>query len=506
MSAFDAFYLQFGTKGIPESKKGIQELSDETDKFQKKTKESQTELQKLGVSFLDLFTSISASMASLYSAGRLKDAISGTITWGAALEKQSRLTGESARNIAIWGRAVAAAGGSENAFSQYFQKQSDELASKGLADRIQNIIPWLKQFAPILKQYRDTFGDAAAKQYAGRFGIDPDTYLLLVKGGAELDKILETQTKINDQTEAQFKGWQAIEAEWKNVASQTQGLAGDFQRPILRATAAMEQFIIGLRIAGSLVADISNLFKDWHFNTGAWDHLKSLFTSTSYADFINRVPEKAEAPPAPPTGAAASNRQESYNFWRSQGYTAEQAAGMVGNEQGESNFNEGARGDSGQAHGIFQWHPARRKQIQDATGIDVSTASHMDQLKAAMWELNNTYSNANEKIKASTTPGAAAEAATRYYELPANPGLESYKRGKYANAAYTDLIAAGQSGIASADGSPLNANSQTNSVQIDNITVNTQATDADGIARSINESLSKQLAPVYVNYGGSNQY
>lgn len=506
MAVFDAFYLLFGTKGIPETKKGVQELSDETDKFTKKTKESETELKKLGVSFLDLFTSISASMASLYSVGRFKDAINGTISWGAALERQSRLTGESARNIAIWGRAVAQAGGDENAFSQYFQKQSEELASKGMADRIKNIIPWLKEFAPVLKQYRETFGEAAATQYASRFGIPPDLVLLLSKGNVELEKILDTQTKINDQTDAQFKGWQAISAEWKNIAQESMGLAADFQRPILRTTAAIEQFVIGLRVAGSLIADITNLFKDWKFNEGAWTHLKSLFTSTSYADFLNRVPEKAPAAPAPLPQGAGNNRDESYRFWLAQGYTPAQAAGMVGNEQGESNFDPSARGDGGQAHGIFQWHPARRRQIMEGTGIDISTASHMDQLKAAVWELNHTYKSADEKIRVAGSPEAAAEAATRYYEMPANPGLESYKRGRYANAAYSDLIAASQGAMATADSSPLNGGGNTNNVQIDSIVVNTQATDADGIARSINESLSKQLAPVYVNYGGSNQY
>lgn len=84
--------------------------------------------------------------------------------------------------------------------------------------------------------------------------------------------------------------------------------------------------------------------------------------------------------------------QESFDFWKARGFTDEGAAAAVAAESRESGgFNVAARGDpdaSGQmtAHGVFQWHPGRRRAIFDATGINVSTATHAQQLEAAARE------------------------------------------------------------------------------------------------------------------------
>ena len=65
------------------------------------------------------------------------------------------------------------------------------------------------------------------------------------------------------------------------------------------------------------------------------------------------------------------------DFWMAQGYTKDQAAGIVANMQAESGGNAGAVGDGGAAHGLFQWHEKRRQAIIKATGIDINTASRM---------------------------------------------------------------------------------------------------------------------------------
>ncbi len=79
--------------------------------------------------------------------------------------------------------------------------------------------------------------------------------------------------------------------------------------------------------------------------------------------------------------AMAPNARESFEFWKSKGLTPEQAAGLAGMEQGESGFNPRSVGDSGQAHGAFQWHADRRAAIRASTGIDIDTATHAQQLE-----------------------------------------------------------------------------------------------------------------------------
>ena len=90
---------------------------------------------------------------------------------------------------------------------------------------------------------------------------------------------------------------------------------------------------------------------------------------------------------APISGAKASaNAQESWNHWKAQGYSDEAAATMLAMERGESGFNPTAVGDHGRSIGAFQWDATRRAAIARATGIDVTKASHADQLKAEDWE------------------------------------------------------------------------------------------------------------------------
>jgi hypothetical protein len=81
--------------------------------------------------------------------------------------------------------------------------------------------------------------------------------------------------------------------------------------------------------------------------------------------------------------------RESYNYWRSQGLSREAALASVGNERGENVLGSHTPGDHGTAFGGFQWHMDRVRAILAATGIDVRTASHLDQLRAARWEAEN---------------------------------------------------------------------------------------------------------------------
>jgi hypothetical protein len=89
-------------------------------------------------------------------------------------------------------------------------------------------------------------------------------------------------------------------------------------------------------------------------------------------------------------GANASMAKEAYDFWRSKGMDHNAALSMVSQEQGESGFNVRSRGDyvngNPTAHGIFQWHADRRAAILKATGINVDTADHKQQLEAAYYE------------------------------------------------------------------------------------------------------------------------
>lgn len=121
---------------------------------------------------------------------------------------------------------------------------------------------------------------------------------------------------------------------------------------------------------------------------------------------------------------------ESYKFWSTPNTfmgcsTAEfkpwHAIGMVANEDKETSFMWWAVGDKGTAHGSFQWHADRRDAILRATGIDVNRANHLENLQAALWELNNPEKFAKVNILNTTNAFDAAATVCKCYERAGSP-------------------------------------------------------------------------------------
>lgn len=132
---------------------------------------------------------------------------------------------------------------------------------------------------------------------------------------------------------------------------------------------------------------------------------------------------------APATAAGSSaNAATALKFFTQQGWSAAQAAGIVGNLQAESgkNINPAAVGDGGQAYGIAQWHPSRQKDFQAQMGRPIKGSSFQDQLEFIQWEFNNTEKAAGNKLKAAQSAAAAAEIMDKFYERSA--GLHTDRR------------------------------------------------------------------------------
>ena len=78
---------------------------------------------------------------------------------------------------------------------------------------------------------------------------------------------------------------------------------------------------------------------------------------------------------------------ESFAFWTPLVKSQIHTFALLGDEDGETSFRPHVIGDHGEAFGPFQWHQARVDGMIKGCGIDVRKASHLDQLKAAHWEM-----------------------------------------------------------------------------------------------------------------------
>ena len=112
----------------------------------------------------------------------------------------------------------------------------------------------------------------------------------------------------------------------------------------------------------------------------------------------------------------SEKKRQAMNFFTENGYTKEQAAGIIGNLIAESNLNPFAVGDGGKAFGIAQWHPDRQAIFSRVFGKDIHNSTFEEQLAFVKWELENTETTANNHLKSTTTASDAAYVFDKHFE------------------------------------------------------------------------------------------
>jgi hypothetical protein len=128
---------------------------------------------------------------------------------------------------------------------------------------------------------------------------------------------------------------------------------------------------------------------------------------------------------------AEANRNKSFNFWKSKGYTDEQAAAITGNFQQESSFNPTTFNEREGAYGIGQWRNDRLLNLQKFARQRGTSIDDIDtQLEFAHWEMNNTEKKAGAKFKNATSVEEATAVVDKFYER--SSGHDLGKRTQYA--------------------------------------------------------------------------
>lgn len=141
-----------------------------------------------------------------------------------------------------------------------------------------------------------------------------------------------------------------------------------------------------------------------------------------------------------------AKRDEAMQYFMSQGWTKEQAAGIVGNIQKESMFNYKALGDKNkqgvyQAYGLAQWHPDRQADFKKAFGKDIKQASYKEQLAFINYELTKGDEKAaGNKLKKAKTAGQAGAIVSEFYERPKAVEAEKRERARIAEGIYNNTV------------------------------------------------------------------
>jgi murein DD-endopeptidase MepM/ murein hydrolase activator NlpD len=144
---------------------------------------------------------------------------------------------------------------------------------------------------------------------------------------------------------------------------------------------------------------------------------------------------------APLTGD--DNTAKAFNFFVQQGFSAAQAAGIVGNFEAESGEHLDTKADNGSHHGIAQWDTGPNGRYDHLKAFAGAKTPPLDpesidaQLQFVIEELNGGWKAAADDLKKQTNPTAAAESWLNLYE--GAPGQQLEKRQEYARTALTDF-------------------------------------------------------------------
>lgn len=121
--------------------------------------------------------------------------------------------------------------------------------------------------------------------------------------------------------------------------------------------------------------------------------------------------------------------RESFDFWSPLVRLPVHAFAFLGNEDGETSFRPHVIGDHGEAFGPFQWHATRADAIKAGCGIDVRTAPHLDQLKAAHFEMTaGWYRRVWPTLMATETVENAVRVLVHEYEQSGSQARDIVRR------------------------------------------------------------------------------
>lgn len=521
MGVFYTFYLMFKSNSA-EAVKGNKEVEKSAMAAGEATKKTNEESVKLGKAFTNAIEDATRALAAYVSYQSIKSGILNAQEFNRELGIQTRLWGQNSSQVAGYGAAVKAAGGSVQEIVGWYDaiyKQNAAIGAptKPLGKLLDQIHNQVKGLSPEQAQF-----------IFDKYGISGvGTRALLSQSDGDYQKSIRSGLELANNTQKASAAAEQFGKSWDNLSSALLKFWGTVDEVILPVLskffdALTEMFnylgdhkeaataFFGALVAGAVAftAAVPSIVAGFSAMAAG-----ALAAAAPVAAFLAQLAAVAAVAGIIVYGSSAggeaighwANRKlgrgdangviggtgsgvftgSSVDFWRSNGFSSAAAAGITANENRESGGRAGARGDGGSAVGLFQWHPDRVAKILKNTGIDVRTAGREDQLKAALWELQSM--GLSDSLKNSSDPAGAAALFSNRFERPANGVYEARLRA--ANA----MQIAGSTPFGSL--SPAAGGGST--VTIQQLNVHSQATDAAGIAGDISQELKNQIRATF---------
>lgn len=506
-----------------DEKKEMNEAIKQRKELNDQLKENQNNTEKL-------IESVTQATAAYISFRAIKSGIVDAAAMNRQLTIQTDLWQQNASDVAAYGAAVKAAGGSAQAAYGWYQGLRSDNASKGMST-----LPLAQVMDRIHNQVKNLSAANAALVF-NQYGIsDVGQQTLLRKSDADYDKTIEAEKKrtastaegakasqefgsaVDDLNTSMTQLWTTISTQVLPVitplirglsdmvttlANNKEGAMAFFAVATAAATGLAANSIkllasiTGLRsgmlalaeplatVAGIILRLVSGLvgigvlaYQDGAGLADVVNGTRKSWMGRQSQAFSKWVDRKID-PGHQGANSAGSGSAMNY-LMQKYGLDRDHAAGIVANMMAESGGDPTRVGDNGQARGAFQWHPDRQAAIKAQFGTDVGSMTQQQSLDAMIWELKKR--GQYDAFMNAQGAGNAGAFISGHYEVAA---------GRYGPAA--EAVSRANAAMQLANSSPFNSGTGSSvsggagggqTVNVDKVIINTGAKDPQEIER-----------------------
>lgn len=469
----ETFLILF-TSNADEVEKGADKAGAATDKLEDKIKSTNVSADELGKKFLQTMKTAVAAFVAFQSVSAAMGSFREAVDYLDKLDETSEALGVSVEQLDLWGRAAKIAGGSVDGLIGSVKTLSAGMAQMDVTGK-SKLKPFFDELGiqmtdakgkardafAIFPEIADAFEKMDKQQAIGfgrKLGLDDGTIMLLQKGRREVDALIKRQKELGTINEKDAK----IAAEYKdaldNLSFAWRAFSAELAGDVLPAlTWVVEKF---------------TSFAAWAhqhqgFLYGFFGGISVLLIGIAgYALVASGALAAAFAFLVSPLGIVIGLF-----------LAASTAIGLLWDDF--KKFKEDA------PH-LIPWEDILGGWVKLKNGI----FEIWDEIVSHIKENIQSIANA---INAVTSLFSFGDDAYREARANLSPALRRAKE-QTALAGTTSLNGVTSSAIANSK----NVN-QTNSVEIGKVEVVTQATDADGIAKSVGGTLNQQMKQVVAN-------
>lgn len=217
-SVLETFLILFSSNA-DEVEKGAETAAKSVDKLEKNLKSSNVQTQKAGESFVKMSNQAAAALGSIISVGALIGGFFRAQTIANDLADISEVIGISVEELSLWGDAVSKSGGTAAAFQNTIQTMSSDFQQLATVGK-SRLLPFFEQLGisvvdssgrvrdvmDVLPQLAEAFGKLSKQEALGfgkKLGLDTGTIRLLQQGKEGVEAVLARQRELGVVTAQQ---------------------------------------------------------------------------------------------------------------------------------------------------------------------------------------------------------------------------------------------------------------------------------------------------------------